>query len=74
MAKLPKGVPTGNFGPRLQSTISLFTGAYRVSNRTTMQVICELFGVRLSLGSVSASEQAIGHALARPMAAARDLV
>jgi transposase len=73
-AQLPVGIPAGNFGPRLQATIALFTGAYRVSKRTTMQALSDLFSVRLSLGSVSASEQVMSQALECPVVEARDHV
>jgi len=67
-ADLPEGVPPGAFGPRLQAVIALFTGAYRVSKRVAESALSDLFGVKLSLGSVSASEQTMSAALATPVA------
>jgi transposase len=73
-AELPDSVPAGAFGPRLQAVIALFTGAYRVSKRVAESALSDLFGVKLSLGSVSASEQTMSAALASPVAEARAYV
>jgi transposase len=73
-AELPDGVPAGAFGPRLQAVTALFTGAYRVSKRVAESALSDLFGVKLSLGSVSASEQTMSAALASPVAEARAYV
>jgi transposase len=73
-ADLPAGVPAGAFGPRLQAVIVLFTGAYRVSKRVAESALSDLFGVKLSVGSVSASEQTMSAALATPVAEARTYV
>jgi len=73
-ADLPDGVPSGAFGPRLQAVVSLFTGAYRVSKRVAESALSDLFGVKLSLGSISASEQTMSAALATPVAEARGYV
>jgi transposase len=73
-ADLPDGVPAGAFGPRLQAVIVLFTGAYRVSKRVAESALSDLFGVKLSVGSVSASEQTMSAALATPVADARTYV
>ena len=73
-ADLPDGVPAGAFGPRLQAVIVLFTGAYRVSKRVAESALSDLFGVKLSVGSVSASEQTMSAALATPVAEARTYV
>ena len=73
-AAFPEGVPTGAFGPRLQAVIALFTGCYRVSKRTALSALGDLFGATLSLGSVSASEQVLSQALEAPVAEAREYV
>src|SRR5262249_22871572 len=43
-APLPASVPPGGFGPRVQAIVSLCTGAYRLSKRTTQEVLADLFG------------------------------
>jgi transposase len=73
-AELPPEIPRGAFGPRMQAVIALFTGGYHVSKRTAESALGDLFGVTLSLGSVSASEQAISVAVAQPVAEAREYV
>jgi transposase len=64
VAKLPSGVPTGNFGPRLWATVAVCTGAYRMSKRATEELVGDFFGIEICLGSVSNLEQATSEALA----------
>jgi hypothetical protein len=42
-APWPAGVPSGTYGPRVQATVALYTGSYRLSKRTTQQVMAEVF-------------------------------
>ena len=39
-------------------TVVLCTGAYRLSKRTTQQVMDDLFGVPMRVGTISQSEKA----------------
>jgi transposase len=55
-ATLPVGVPTGGQGPRLQGTVALLTGAYRLSKRQVESLCADLLGVPLSAGQVCAVE------------------
>jgi transposase len=57
-APWPEGVPSGTYGPRVHATVALCTGAYRLSKRTTQQVMDDLGGVPLSVGTISQSEKA----------------
>ena len=41
----PTGVPSGAYGPRVQATVALYTGAHRLSKRTTQQMMNDVFGV-----------------------------
>jgi transposase len=70
-ASLPLGVPTGGFGPRVQAMVALCTGAYRLSKRTTQDVMADLFGLPISLGTIPHLEQATVQAVAAPVAAAQ---
>ncbi len=70
-AKLPVGVPAGGFGPRAQAIVALCTGAYHLSKRTTQDVMADLFGIPVSLGTIANLEHATGQALAAPVAAAQ---
>lgn len=74
MATLPEGVPAGAFGPRLQATIGLLTGAYRLSKRNVVELMADLFGVRLALGSIKRVEEDLARALTAPVAEAKEHV
>jgi len=73
-AKLPAGVPTGAFGPRLQALVALFTGGYRVSKRNTVQLLADCFGVQNSVGSIKRLEDDLSAALAVAVEAAEEYV
>jgi transposase len=73
-AELPVGVPTGEFGPRVQAITALCTGAYHLSKRTTQRVMEDVFGLPLSLGTIANLEQATAQALATSVVAARAYV
>jgi transposase len=73
-APWPAGVPSGTYGPRVQATVALCTGAYRLSKRTTQQVMEEVFGVPMSVGTISPLERATTEAVAAPVAEARTYV
>jgi transposase len=73
-AELPSGVPGGGFGPRLQAITALCPGAYHLSKRTTQNVMEDLFGVLMGLGTVANLEQATTQAVAVPVAEARAYV
>ncbi len=55
-ARLPDGVPSGGQGPRLQATVALLTGAYRLSKRQVERLGADVLGVPLSAGQVCAVE------------------
>lgn len=68
------GIPTSAFGPRLQSLVTLLTGVYHVSRRKAAQLLFDVCGVRISLGSVSALEARMANALEPAVAQAWDEV
>jgi transposase len=70
----PKGVPSGTYGPRVHATVALCTGSYRLSKRTTAEVLADLFGVPMSVGTISQSETLTTSVVAEPVKEARDLV
>jgi transposase len=70
-ATLPLGVPTGGFGPRVPAIVALCTGAYHLSKRTTQDVMADLLGIPLSLGTLANLEHATAQALAVPVAEAQ---
>lgn len=73
-APWPTGVPSGTYGPRVQATVALYTGAYRFSKRPTQQMMDDVFGVPLSVGTISQLEQATTEAVLAPVEAARTSV
>ena len=73
-ASWPRGVPSGTYGPRVQATVALYTGAYRVSKRTTQQMMDDVFGIPVSVGTISQLEQAATEAVAAPVEEARTCV
>ena len=66
-ASLPEGVPAGAFGPRLQATIALLSGVYRLSKRSVESVLADFFHIPICLGSICACEAAVSAALAQPV-------
>src|ERR671924_2040659 len=73
-APWPAGVPSGTYGPRVHATVALCTGAYRLSKRMTGQVMDDVFGVPMSVGTVSQSEKATTQVLDPPVEEARACV
>ncbi len=73
-AAWPAGVPRGMIGPRAQAVGSLCTGAYRLSKRTTQQLLDDLFGLQVSVGTISHLEAATTEAVAAPVEEAHTFV
>jgi transposase len=73
-APWPAGVPSGTYGPRVHATVALCTGTYRLSKRMTQQMMDDVCGVPMSVGTISPLEQATTAAVAAPVEAARTYV
>jgi transposase len=56
-------ISTSAFGPCLTAVVAMLTGAYHLSRRKTQQLLLELFGISVSLGTISAMEQRASEAL-----------
>jgi transposase len=67
-------VPQSAFGPRLKSTICSLTGSYQLSRRQIPVFLWELFGIKISLGSVSNIEGQMRKALSTPSSEAMTAV
>jgi len=67
-AVLPADVPAGAFGPRLQATVAVLAGRYRLSRREVVGVCTDVLGAPLAVGSVDRLCQATAQALAGPVA------
>jgi len=65
--RLPAGVPTNSFGPRLTAVVALFVAAYRLSRRQVQSILTILFGVSMSLGTISKCEKRVSQAVAAPV-------
>jgi transposase len=56
-------IPSSAFGPCLTAVVAMLTGAYHLSRRKTRHLLLELFGISLSLGTISAMEKRASEAL-----------
>lgn len=65
-AELPAAVPASAFGPRLEAAVATLAVRNRVSRRDTVELLDELFGARLSSGTVDAILGRTAVALERP--------
>lgn len=65
-AELPKGTPSGAFGPRLEALVVLLSGTFRLSRRNVQALLVDGFGVDVSLGMISKIEQQMSALLALP--------
>jgi transposase len=59
----PTQIPASPFGPRLMATAATLSGDYHLSRRKTVRLLFELFGVRMSLGALSAVEARVSKAI-----------
>ena len=64
-AELPAGVEAGAFGPRLRATVVMLA-AMLMSRRATALVLADMFGARLSTGSVEKILKDASRSLAEP--------
>ncbi|MFO8072782.1 MAG: IS66 family transposase [Polyangia bacterium] len=71
---LPEGVSEGMLGPRASAAIGMLSGKYRLSKRSVQELLCDLFGLELCLGTVSNSEARVSEALSGPYEEAGDYV
>src|SRR5205807_604283 len=62
------------FGARFRTAVVRLSGAYRVSRRGVSELARELFGARLSLGTIDAICQRASEALAGPHLQLQDWV
>lgn len=72
--RLPEGVPAGCFGPCLLAVIALLSGAYRLSKRQIQQLLSDLLGIGIGLGSIITVEKTVSQMLAEPVTEAQQFV
>jgi len=63
VADLPIGIPDSAFGPRLMGLLVSLTGVFHLAKREAIQLIKELYGIDMSLGSVPNIEERVAKAL-----------
>ena len=73
-AAWPVEVGRSVFGPRLQAWVAILTGRYRQSRRQVGDLLQELCGVKVSLGSIQSLCEETSEALAAPYQEAVDTV
>jgi transposase len=73
-AALPPGIGSSAFGPRLRAAIVTLTARNRISRRAAGELAGEMFGARLSTGSVDAICQHAADVLAGPYGRLRDWI
>jgi transposase len=71
---LPAEVGRSAFGPRLQAWVAILTGRFRQSRRQVADLLRELCGVSVSLGSIQSLCEETSEALAIPYGEAKEAV
>lgn len=56
-------IPSSPFGLRLVAVVAMLTGVYHLSRRRTRRLLRELFGITISLGTISSMEARASEAL-----------
>lgn len=73
-ATIPAELRAHSCGPRLAATLSYLAGCHHVSKRGLEEIVNDVFGVPMSLGTVSALEQQMSESLAPAHQQALDAV
>jgi len=74
LGSLPPGVPPGLLGPRAMAITALLSGKFHLSKRHTEDLLEDLFGLSLGLGTISKTEARVEAALAKPVEEAKAFV
>lgn len=70
----PATMPGGRFGPRVQATVGYLTGRIGASHREVQEILATLCQTEVSVGSITALQQAVSTALATPVSEAMQYV
>jgi transposase len=70
-AVLPEGTNPTGFGPHIEATVATLAGACRLSHRTIVSVMADLFRVSLGVGTVTKILRRVSAAVAEPVDEAR---
>lgn len=71
---LPPGLPDGMLGPRAMAIVALLSGKFHLSKRNIEEILGDLFGLAICLGTVSKTEARVAAALEGPVEEARRFV
>lgn len=71
---LPPGVPLGMLGPRAMAVVALLSGKFHLSKRNVEEILADLFGLPLGLGTISNTEARVEAALQKPVEEAKAFV
>lgn len=66
-AAWPREMPSSCFGARLQALTGYLSGRFGVSKRDTVEMLADIYRVKMSLGSVPTQEQRVSQALQAPV-------
>jgi hypothetical protein len=73
-AVLPETVEACGYGERVVAVVSVLNGMYRHSHRMVGSALSDLFGVRMSLGTVNRLRKEASSAVSAPVEEAKDYV
>jgi len=73
-APLPEEVSAKGYGPRVVATVGVLSAMYRQSQRMVQEGMSNLFGIKLSLGSINNLRHESSNAVAAPVMAAQEYV
>ena len=74
LGKLPPGVPPGVLGPRAMAVVAVLSGKYHLSKRQVEELLKDLLGIDIALGTVSNTEERVSAALEQPVEEAKAYV
>jgi transposase len=73
-AALPATVEASGYGPRVVAVVSVLNGMYRHSHRMVVSAMSDLFGVKMSLGTVNRLRKQASVAVSAPVEEAKAYV
>jgi transposase len=73
-ATLPQTISAKGYGPRVVATVGVLSAMYRQSQRMVQEGMSNLFGIKLSLGSINNLRHESSNAVAASVTAAQDYV
>jgi len=72
--ELPEGVSRGILGPRAMAAVAVLSGKYHLSKRSIEELMSDLFGLDVCLGTISNTEARVSEALADAVEEAQEFV